>query len=493
MLVAAVLVFAGGLGEQQVGDLVEQDQRVVGRVELQLPHRRQQRRGPPLRAQTTERLRFRAQAVSRESAQPARRNIDGQVPNADRADSRQTLEGLGDLIRGQLPRARAKIFPTRKLIALGNVQQLLKGRAVVCRGGFEERSVKPGGGTIARGGDRPDQHGRSGQQHLALDQTSGREIEQHTRALRGRPRPRVKPPQQISPRRSVGEVAVPVLALDLPSVLAVRRIPAAILSQTARVLDGELLGDPAGDDLRHLGGSGEERAEEPHRAQLDGEPEPVVIAAASRDQRPVSLIEVKEPLKLRCGRRFAVAAVARQLAGAQEINRHGPASPRACRAQSRLRVSIDRRTSVCRDRRFTARREMTVEARAWDAGLLDDLRDRAPRLTQMRCPFQFPWVDQHRSADPTALRSRDGPRVRRALHRVRPLHLTEQRQEHDRELRHRILRVARVDLDRVSQVPDTNLALGQLVNQVQGVPDRPTEPVERVHDDHVARPRARTR
>jgi hypothetical protein len=75
--------------------------------------------------------------------------------------------------------------------------------------------------------------------------------------------------------------------------------------------------------------SGEERAEEPHRAQVDGEPEPVVIAAASRDQRPVPLIEVKEPLKLRCGRRFAVAAVARQLAGAQEINRHGPASPRA--------------------------------------------------------------------------------------------------------------------------------------------------------------------
>jgi hypothetical protein len=55
-------------------------------------------------------------------------------------------------------------------------------------GGFVERSVQPGGGTIARRGDRPGQHARSGQQHLALDQASGREIDQHARALRGRPR-----------------------------------------------------------------------------------------------------------------------------------------------------------------------------------------------------------------------------------------------------------------------------------------------------------------
>ena len=56
---------------------------------------------------------------------------------------------------------------------------------------------------------------------------------------------------------------------------------------------------------------------------------------------------------------------------------------------------------------------------------------------------------------------------------------------------HRILRIGGVDLDRVSEVPDTNLALGQLVDQVQGVTDRPTEAVERVHDDHVALARER--
>jgi hypothetical protein len=199
----------------------------------------------------------------------------------------------------------------------------------VCGGGFEERSVQPGRGTIARGGDRPGQHARAGQQHLPLDQASGREIEQHARALRGRPRPRVKPPQQISLRRHIREVAVAILALNLPSMLAVRRIPPGIVREASRIFDSELLGDPAGDDLRHLGGSREERAEEPHRAQLHGKPEPVVIAAASHDQRPVSLIEVKEPLKLSHRRWIAVTAVASQLAGAQEINRHGPDQPRA--------------------------------------------------------------------------------------------------------------------------------------------------------------------
>ena len=147
-------MLAGGLGEQHVGDLVEQDQRVVGRVELQLPQRREQRRGPPLRAQATQRLCLGAQAVARQRPQPAGGHIDGEVANADRADRRQALEGLGDLTRGQLPRARAQHLQTRELLARGNVQQLLKTVAPLVRGGggFGERAVQPGGGSIARRG-----------------------------------------------------------------------------------------------------------------------------------------------------------------------------------------------------------------------------------------------------------------------------------------------------------------------------------------------------
>jgi hypothetical protein len=49
-----------------------------------------------------------------------------------------------------------------------------------------------------------------------------------------------------------------------------------------------------------------------------------VNSAPSVDQRPVALVEVKEPLKLRRRRRLNVPAVASELAGAQEIKRHGP-------------------------------------------------------------------------------------------------------------------------------------------------------------------------
>lgn len=79
----------------------------------------------------------------------------------------------------------------------------------------------------------------------------------------------------------------------------VRRLTLRIHRQAARIADDELLGDAVGDDLRHFCRSREKRAQEPHSAQLHGEPEPVVIAAAAVDQHPISLIEMKEPLELR--------------------------------------------------------------------------------------------------------------------------------------------------------------------------------------------------
>ncbi len=109
----------------------------------------------------------------------------------------------------------------------------------------------------------------------------------------------------------------------------------------------------------------------------------------------------------------------------------------------------------------------------------------------MRGVAELCGVDENRPADTAAFRGRDRSGVRGSLHRVRPLHLIEQRQQHDRQLRHRIVGVAGVDLDRVGEVADTDLALGELVDQVQGVSDRSAKPVERVHDDHVALARVR--
>jgi hypothetical protein len=139
-------------------------------------------------------------------------------------------------------------------------------------------------------------------------------------------------------------------------MLRVRRLPSGIVRQAARI-GSELLGDLVGDDLGHLGGSGEKRTEKPHCAQLYREPEPVVIAAASVDQRAVSLVEVKEPLKLRDRRRLGVAAVGRERwLGLRKSIGTAPSAPRARGARSRLAVSLHRRTAIRSDRRGRARR-----------------------------------------------------------------------------------------------------------------------------------------
>jgi len=96
-----------------------------------------------------------------------------------------------------------------------------------------------------------------------------------------------------------------------------------------------------------------------------------------------------------------------------------------------------------------------------------------------------------RPADPPALRGRDRPGVRGPLQGVGALHLAEQRQQHDRELRHRVRRVGRVDPDRVGEVAHPDAALGQLVNEVEGVPNGPAQPVQGVHHDHITVPGVR--
>jgi len=97
-------------------------------------------------------------------------------------------------------------------------------------------------------------------------------------------------------------------------------------------------------------------------------------------------------------------------------------------------------------------------------------------------------VDDRRPAGPPALRGGDRPGVRCPLQGVGAFVLTEQRQQHQRQLCHRIGWVGRVDPDRVSRVPQPDALLGQLVDQVQRVPHRAAQPVQGVHNDHVTGP-----
>ncbi|HEX9373715.1 MAG TPA: hypothetical protein VF897_22065, partial [Roseiflexaceae bacterium] len=313
------------MGEQQTGHPVEQDQRVVGGVELELPQRSQQRRGAPIGAQAPQRLGLGGKAVARQRPQPAGGHINHEVAHADRDDRRQALECLGGLTRGQLARPSAQHLQRRELLLVRNLKQLLKTVALL-GGGIGERAMQPGGGAVTRRGDRPGQHAGTGQQHLGLDQPSSRQIEQDAGTLGGRPRPRIQPGRQLRVRGGLGEVAVAVLALDLPGVLAVRRLARGVVDQAARI-DAQLLGDPCSDDLGHLGRPGQERAQEPHGAQLHGEAKTVVLAAAAIDQHPVAIVEVKEPLQLRRRRRLGIAAVRGPVLSAQEINRHGRSAP----------------------------------------------------------------------------------------------------------------------------------------------------------------------
>lgn len=79
-------------------------------------------------------------------------------------------------------------------------------------------------------------------------------------------------------------------------MLAVRRLPSPVIRQGRQVRDRELLGDSAHNDLRHIGRPGQERAQKPDGAELDGEPKPVVVPPAAVNQRPVAVVEVKEPI-----------------------------------------------------------------------------------------------------------------------------------------------------------------------------------------------------
>ena len=196
--------------------------------------------------------------------------------------------------------------------------------------------MQPLGGLVACRSDQTGEHARARQQDLRVDQASGREVKQHTRALCGRPRARVKPDPEFSLRAALGEVAVAVDTLDLPGVLAMGLLAPRVAREIARV-DGELPGDRLRDDRRDVRRMGEERAEKPDRRELDREPEPVVIAAAISDPGAVNVVEVKEPLQLARRRRLAITAVAGDLRRAEKVDRHSASQVPLPRAQRRRR------------------------------------------------------------------------------------------------------------------------------------------------------------
>ena len=146
------------------------------------------------------------------------------------------------------------------------------------------------------------------------------------------------------------------------------------------------------------------------------------------------------------------------------------------------------------DARMPRRACHVAQLRAVQATIVDPVEDRC--VDEAKPAFERGaqrgrWlvaaggVDEHRPADTPSLGGGDRAGVRGALERVGALHLRKQRQQHHRKLRHRILRVGRVDPDWVGEVAHPDPPLRELVDQVQRVAHRPAEPIEGVHHDHV--------
>ena len=108
----------------------------------------------------------------------------------------------------------------------------------------------------------------------------------------------------------------------------VRPVAGGVLLEYPGVGDVQLGGEVRGDRPGHVGGTGQERPEEPDGAQLHGEPEAVVLPAADVDEFAGNGVQVEVPVQLPLVGVIGVPTVAALLLGGQEpLARRGVARP----------------------------------------------------------------------------------------------------------------------------------------------------------------------
>jgi hypothetical protein len=117
-----------------------------------------------------------------------------------------------------------------------------------------------------------------------------------------------------------GPVAVPVA--DLPGMLIRRLRPLHVLLHARRVADLQLVGQELHRQPRHIQRILKKAAHRPHRAQLHRETQTMVVRPATRDQVPVGIIEVEEPLQLARRQLAGEPAVRGNLLIRQKLHRH---------------------------------------------------------------------------------------------------------------------------------------------------------------------------
>jgi hypothetical protein len=100
------------------------------------------------------------------------------------------------------------------------------------------------------------------------------------------------------------------------------RLLALPIPRQTRRGDIELRRDAVANLARHVDRIGQERAQETDRRQLHGEPQPIVIAAPTRDKPPIGVVKEETPLQLQPRRQRGEAAVRRRLSVRKKLNRH---------------------------------------------------------------------------------------------------------------------------------------------------------------------------
>jgi len=133
--------------------------------------------------------------------------------------------------------------------------------------------------------------------------------------------------------------------------------------------------------------------------------------------------------------------------------------------------------------------QVPVQGGSGKSGLGHDFPDGNAFVPQHDRVFELVRVNGGRSAGLPTMGSCYRPGVRGAFGGVGAFHLREQRQHDHGQLRHWSVRVGSVNAQGIGKRADSDAAFLQLVDQVQGVPNRPAQPVQSVHHDHISWPR----
>jgi hypothetical protein len=175
----------------------------------------------------------------------------------------------------------------RELAALG-IEQGFDALPLLPSGSGRQDAPGATAGTVTDLGDEPLDRADAGKENPVADQPSRRPIDEEARQ------------GHVPP-------TLPALAITVED-----RRPARCQLPSHR---GEHRG-------RHVGRIVEEGAQEAHRAELQREAEPVVVATKPGDDRTIGLVEVEVAVELLLGRLAGVSAVAAALLVAEEAGRH---------------------------------------------------------------------------------------------------------------------------------------------------------------------------